>query len=88
MKIEFKKGDVVIIPYHTDDLQEILPRLGFNIDDEGFVIDKNGSRIKSSLDPNQYIKIDDIIVIAPGSNPQLITSDEEYNLYLFEKTNS
>lgn len=88
MEVKFKEGDTVVIPFHMEDLNDILPKLGFGIDKDGFVIDRTGARIKSSLDSTQYIKLEDILVIASGSEAKLITSDEEYNLYLFEKTNS
>ena len=81
----FKQGDVLVLTYQENEIREILLKLGYDVDDEGYVIDKGGRRIKSLEDPSKEVKVEDIRVIGPGSEAQIITSDEEYNIYLLEK---
>lgn len=40
----------------------LLKAFDYNVDSEGFILDPNGSRIRSDEDPRKYIKIEEAVI--------------------------
>lgn len=75
-------GTKIFVPMASSDINDVLFRLGYTIDESGFIIDKNGVRAQTWFEPKRFVKPKDIIAIAPDNGVRFITNDDELNYYL------
>lgn len=81
---ELKQSDTVQIVGSSDSLRELIKRTGYNIEDDGLIVDEDtGDPAQTYGGDPAYI--DHIEAYVNGNRSQFVTNMAEFSRYLAEK---